>query len=166
MKKIYTILTSLIILILVVHMIYMTLSVMNLITPNEDFAQNLGYTLMYLAILHGIYGLVKWIGTLLHQKRLFHLEKHPYHEKPCHAVVTTRLQRILGIVILVIIIPHGYIKVLSADALLLLTDICYMIALFVHLWIGFPKWIVSLGLKPANKNWQANVTDGGNKKWK
>ena len=161
MKKLYTILTSFIILTLVVHMIYMTLSVMNLITPNEELAQNMGFTLMFLSIVHGIYGLVKWKRISLHKKKLCRLEKRPYHEKPCPTVVTTRLQRILGIVIIITIIPHGFIKISSADVLLLLTDVCYMIALLIHLWIGFPKWIVSLGMRSTIVTRQTNSTDGG-----
>ncbi len=161
MRKLYTILTSFIILTLVVHMIYMTLSVMNLITPNEELAQNMGFTLIFLSILHGIYGLVKWIRTSFHKKRLYRLDKRLYHEKPCRAVIITSRQRILGIVIIITIIPHGFIKISSADVLLLLTDVCYMIALLIHLWIGFPKWIVSLGMRSTIVTRQTNSTDGG-----
>ena len=161
MRKIYTILTSFIILTLVVHTIYMILSVTNLITSNEKLAQNMGFTLIFLSILHGIYGLVKWIRTSLHKKRLYRLDKRPYHEQPCRAVITTKLQRILGIVIIITIIPHGFIKISSADVLFLLTDVCYMIALLIHLWIGFPKWIVSLGLSKTKVTQQTNSTNGG-----
>lgn len=163
MKKIYTVLTSLIILILVIHTVYMTLTVMHLIKPNEDFAQNLGYILTYSAILHGIYGLTKWISTLYRQRKLMRLNKYT---APCREAKITALQRILGIVILVIIIPHGYIKVLTADAFPLIADICYILALLVHLWVGFPKWIVSMGLRPAKANMTLNITDGGSRKWK
>jgi hypothetical protein len=163
MKKIYTVLTSLIILILVIHTVYMTLAVMHLIEPNEDFARNLGYILTFAAILHGIYGLTKWINTLYYQRKLMHYSKHT---APCHEVKMTMYQRVLGIVILVVIIPHGFIKVLSADAFPLIADICYILAILVHLWIGFPKWIVSMGLRPAKTNMILNIADGGSRKWK
>ncbi len=153
MKKIYTILTSIIIFILIIHMIYMALSVMNVITPNEEFARSLGYTLMYVAILHGIYGLVKWARTWLHQRKLNGMikVKHEKRVTMCQAARRTMLQRILGLFSLFIIIPHESIKVMSAQAVWLIADICFMVALIVHAGIGLPKWIVSLGLKSANK---------------
>jgi hypothetical protein len=153
MKKIYTILTSIIIFILIIHMIYMALSVMNVITPNEDFAQNLGYTLMFAAILHGIYGLVKWARTWLHQRKLDVMikAKHEKRVTMCKAARRTMLQRILGLFSLFIIIPHESIKVMSAQAVWLIADICFMVALIIHAGIGLPKWIVSLGLKSENK---------------
>ena len=153
MKKIYTILTSIIIFILIIHMIYMVLSVMNVITPNEEFAHNLGYTLMLTAILHGIYGLVKWARTWLHQRKLDGMikAKHEKRVTMCQAARRTMIQRILGLFSLFIIIPHESIKVMSAPVVWLIADICFMLALLVHTGIGLPKWIVSLGLKSANK---------------
>ncbi|MDO5574863.1 MAG: hypothetical protein Q4G60_12895 [bacterium] len=166
MKKIYTILTSLIIVVLIVHMTYMTLMMMNLITPNEDFAQNLGYVLMDSAILHGIYGLFKWIYTMIAQGKLLSIRKQKSHTRLTHEAKMTLLQRILGAVVLMIIVPHTYIKFMTADVFPFIADICYIIALLVHLWIGFPKWMVSLGLRPAHSKQSVNVIDGGNQKWK
>lgn len=163
MKKLYTILTSFIILILVIHTIYMTLSIMHLIEPNDDLAQNLGYTLMYSAILHGIYGLTKWGVTSYRQRKLMRQKKIT---TPCREANITLLQRVLGIIVLVIIIPHGSIKFLTADTFPLIADICYILALIIHLRVGFPKWIVSMGLRPAKTNTIINNADGGNRKWK
>lgn len=154
MKKIYTIITSFIILVLIVHIIYMTLSVMNIITINEDIAQNMGYTLMYASILHGAYGLYKWIRASIMQIRI------AGHQKMMPAARKTMIQRILGIIILGTILPHGYIKVLSADVLPLIVDIIYIIALVIHVGIGYPKWMVSLGLCAPSQE-RNSVMEGG-----
>lgn len=165
MKKLNTITALLIVLALIIHMIYMTLAVTGVITPNEDFAQNFAYVLMYVTIFHGMIGLCKWFYTLYAQRKISRMSNNSGKLKLSRAAIKTLIQRGLGVVILAIIIPHGNIKVLTASGIALILDIVYIIALLAHLWIGIPKLIVSLGLRPANAE-QSVKTSRRKKSWK
>lgn len=145
MKKFYVIGTGLMILIVLFHMFYMVGGLSGMIL-NEDLAINLGYTLMSLAILHGTYGLVKWIKVLLNQRKLKKTGQSVISLVRMSARAITLLQRITGVMVVILIVPHSFIKIMFAGNVLLIVDALFVVALILHLLIGLPKLLVSTGL--------------------
>ncbi len=161
MKKIYVIETTLILLIIFIHICYMVAGLTGGVPFNEDLAMNMGYTLMYMAILHGIYGLVKWIMVLVRRRQLQKLQTEKLPSQRAAATRMTLIQRISGIMVVVLIVPHTLIKLEMAGPLLTIIDILFMLAIVLHLLIGIPKWLVSTGLLSKKFEKKCSVLYGG-----
>lgn len=144
MRKLYVVCTTSILLVVLIHIIYMV--ALSGGHYSEDFAMNLGYTLMSLAILHGVYGLVKWIKVLVKRQQMSRAENGRKSPAFSTASKITLVQRVSGILVVALVVPHTLINLVSADALSQVIDILFVLAVILHLFIGIPKWLVSTGL--------------------
>lgn len=164
MRKLYVICTTAILFILLFHMFYMGMGLSQGVEQNEGLVMALGYSLMWLVILHGIYGVVKWMKLMLNQRKLKRVTQGRVPKTITAATWITRVQRITGIVVVVLVVPHTLIKIEMAPAILLLLDAVFMLSLVIHLFIGIPKWLVSTGLLSKRVEEKCSVFYGGKKK--
>lgn len=164
MKRVYSILTSTIILIIIIHITYMVLGLAGVGKFNQSFALTLGYALMYMAIVHGVYGLIKWLYVVIMKNKLKKKNGKTSKVTVLSATIVTLIQRISGVLIVALVVPHTIIRLESAGVLLTIVDVLFVLSLVIHIFVGIPKWLVLMGF--VNEKLEKKLLGfyGGNKK--
>lgn len=163
MRKLYVICTTLVLAVNLVHMVNMGLWLYGVSGLSYDFAIILGYSLIGLAALHGIYGLFKWVKVLAGRRRLKKLNGRKAPGFTVSAAKVTLVQRITGVLIVVLLYPHMIMWFPTANVLQTIIAIVFVLSIVVHLLIGIPKWLVSAGLIGGRLGEKLSAFYGGTK---